>query len=353
MVEAGSHVNVTDEDHAATPLWYAVNSKNLDTVEYLISVGAVETETSTPVTHAAVRHDSLHILKYLIDRNFCITKKARLKKKNIMHETCGRFAHKCLEYLLENHLSKFDLHAEMSGHYKTALDVAVGTAWRGGTSLLLKYGADPGHVNSAGAIPLFQVLRPSVLGHGEITAVIETVVLLIRYGFDVDWSGWMLDCAHDAFKNIKGIQGTSVIVLAALCDLPCIAKMLHSAGSKIPSGSVCISIEKYLGEQNKDAQWWVDLQACLPSLSKLARTSIRKAMRSNIEQNIQKLPLPDLLKEYLNIPELDDIVQESKEFELNAYDSESDESFNSENITDSSGSDCSFLSDGSDSSVGI
>ncbi|XP_076332746.1 ankyrin repeat and SOCS box protein 1-like isoform X2 [Tachypleus tridentatus] len=280
----------------------------------------------TRLHRAAFRGDVEHLREYLEDNTLVCEINRRVRPYGAtplrLSSTSGHLV--CLQYLLQ-HGSNVDL-ADIKA--QTPLFVAIKRKHLKCAQVLLEAGADPNGDAGNRCTPLYIAAQDGFL---------DGVKLLLRYGADTEledrllgyipglplhtaavyhhfacFAALLLAGAEPDLQKIKPKLPVSVIAQLSLshaivrhhCPEP-FAHVLIECGGNIWQRDSRGYLATELN-QNEGARLYLEKQlAQMPrSLKSLCRMAVRRILGRQQIQNIRDLPLPSLLKDYLEFREL-------------------------------------------------
>ena len=246
---AGANVNSSD-DRGRTPLHRATENNNLNTARYLLSKGALINAADsygwTPLFHCVVCRQR-QLIEELLSEGIDVNIRDNLNQ-TALHLIAGRRKDCNLTVLTKTDVNFYTRHLKVA---TAAVQQAVQGASNGEDAelalLLLEYGAEVNVLNVLGHSPLYLTLEEGNLMMAK---------LFIFAGADLSRETWL-----------------------ASSNLPIIVR------------------------QNHEFKTWIQDKAKegVSPLRELAKFSIRKCLSPNITSKILKLPLPEKLKEFLQV----------------------------------------------------
>eukprot|EP00918_Siedleckia_nematoides_P069663 GHVU01151908.1.p1 GENE.GHVU01151908.1~~GHVU01151908.1.p1 ORF type:complete len:357 (-),score=18.76 GHVU01151908.1:304-1374(-) len=217
----------------------------------------------------------------------------------------------CLRYILQyglRHMVDLDGYSQYTG--ETVLTASIRDHNYDVLQELLKHDIDTNKrsLNITEDVPIHLLLITLVRHRGHSEGGLESLKAFIRYGCDVN-------IMHPAF-NIRN-QIFENAIMAEVCmkcgPLPGVLEMLILAGnsvSKIPP----YTHEAELTQEEERCQSLITSAQTYPcKLQHLCRTKMRSIMKTNIPGKLGGLGelLPPILKNYLLLPEIDDIIEDT------------------------------------------
>ena len=322
--DGGIDKNSTDKRGWSILRW-AVESKNIQTISYLLNLGVTITTYTSPTCVEPCKHCRESLPCYNIDRKQRFTdpymEGIRLnmlevvklideygcqlyKYTDTLHYAIHMNSVDVVDYLLRKH--KYPLNDEYIGKYatkgltlnQTLLIKACQTRTVPVVKLLLEHGADPSKLNCMRKHDTSLINLTIYEGH------VEVIAFIIRGGVNV---------------NIKSFYPGIDIVLpfeAAVYD-----GHIYAAEMLLFSGSSCGVHSLKNNHKLKDGitdelqellkEWNVHKNDVIP-LKQRCRMVILNHLSPQANKKIIELPLPPKLVKYLSIPELDDIIETAK-----------------------------------------
>lgn len=320
LIDNGANINQHDNT-GRTPLFLAVGFQYHSVVDYLLSAGAevnLCSITGMSPFLMAIKRDDSSLTQKLIDKGSDINQRYS-GGGTAVHMACMSNSTKCLEYLLENHRDNYRVN-DLDERGKTPLTLAAEHACAENVLALLKRGANPDMRDHHGRTPLTCTIRTISFYR---TLPLKVVKILIQYGCDVNCRGRFdrrvicNDSGHYITPSCLDLPMEMALRIGAIG----IAEMLWTAGAKLG---------KAVGWSEGSLPWYnmaeCDLQVAEASkpqiftflqtvtsqprtLADLCRISIRDLLGLDVETKVNTLCLPETVKDFVKITELDDIEE--------------------------------------------
>ena len=265
-----------DDDEAEDPFMIACRKNMCNVVQLLDKYGNQNFKTMNAL-NCAVRNESVEVVDYLLS-----------KYKYPLNE----------EYFIE--------HSDFRGeiHFKEwHLLMEACRCHPAIMQLLLDHGAD---VNKTFCYTYSFI--NAVLFYGESE---EIVALLIRNGANVDCRMYCLLLRTDVLPFEKAISTNERYIAEMLLVSGCSCGMFSLDDDHEMKYNIEPDLEDLLKE-------WNVRENNVTPLQKQCRRVILKQLSPTAQKKIMTLPLPPLIIKYLNIPELDDIIDDSGSAVANA-----------------------------------
>lgn len=324
LIENGAAVNGT-ESTGRSALFLAASYQHHAVVDYLLSVGAdvnLANGSGFSPFLMAIKRDDLALIQKLIGHG-CNVMQIYMLEGNAVHMACLSNSYNCLKYLLESeHGAKYvDTIDKTDEKGKTPLTLSCERVCVENVMTLLLHGANPDLLDKHGRSPLTCAIRGYSIFPLYVT---KTIKVLLRYGCNVNQRARLetaVICRHDGHRYRMSDLQLPFEVAIRLGQVA-IAKMLWVAGSdwgqtfswsesNLPWYNFANFTINVNDNDKKDTiDFLNDISQTPHCLAHHCRTVIRRQLGYNIENKVQKLCLPETLKEFLGIPELDVIEEE-------------------------------------------
>ncbi len=306
LIKNGADVN--GKGRKSTPLFLAVGKNHLEVAKILLSNGAATTMVNTA---AEITYGSEEIT--------ILQKAARTKEST------------CLSYLLSSECPhRLDVNELACGELGTPLIRASAHVQVKNVQILLEHGADPNKLDYIRSSALICAMRHfdidnfdgGMWGNGVIDAgnAVETVLLLLRYGADVNFLFHYCSPLDGSQHHVYPIDYAMSIHLVPL------AHLLWEAGSRLantePKPGLCkawyesilstatVLSSKPWYDENKVPLFIRNVVNQPRNLCVLCRMTVRPTLRGNPRTAVKQLKLPDFLKDYLEFPDLDQFKEQ-------------------------------------------
>ena len=323
LIENGAAVNGADST-GRSALFLAASYQHHGVVDYLLSVGA-DVNLANGVGFSpflmAIKRDDLRMIEKLISHD-CNVMQVYMNEGNAVHMACLSNSHNCLKYILEskfaaNFLETIDKTDEKG---KTPLTLSCERVCVENVVTLLIHGANLDLLDRHGRSALTCAIR----GYNIFPLyVIKTVKALVRYGCNVNQRARLesaVICRHDAHRYRMSELQLPFEVAIRLGQVA-IARMLWVAGAHFGQASqwcdtnlpwytmTSCTVSVSESDKNESLNFLKEVTQTPLPLAQHCRTIIRRHLGHNIEHRVQGLCLPETLKEFLAIPELDTIEE--------------------------------------------
>ncbi|KAK2168336.1 hypothetical protein LSH36_18g11057 [Paralvinella palmiformis] len=289
-------------------LRYAVKSRKRDVLEMILRVTDVVPQDLS-IGEAVVDLDDTVMLQTLLDRGIAV--KSTTLRFSILHRAAEMGSVNCLKILLENK-EKLELDLNMMNEAcgVTALQRACAYGNHDVVGLILGAGADPDLPSRDGLTPLFYSMEVLQLVLTKARGL-ECIKALLRYGCDVN-----MKCAVRCRGSRLKVNMTHLAYALISCNLY-VAKMLVVAGASKYEMSFSSDHQpaeifpKELLSSPRDRDTFIRSELQNPfSLLCLSRNAIRSCLKRDIEKTINLLPLPPHIKDFLNLTEIDELIDD-------------------------------------------
>ena len=318
-----------------TALTYAVLSQNLSVARLLLNRVelASATEGHEGLLSSAFKKDSVPMMRMLLEHPW-VSDGYRKMGMSPLHWAVIEAATSCMQYMLENHIHDETINARCVMGV-APLHLACQRHHRQLADLLINYGADMDAPDEKGCTPLLHTLASIYLRFQLPATKYGVLRTLLNAGCDV---------SVDSRVEALGFVSDNI---HARCSLPMewavyegdliVVEMLWVAGARggnaLELHHECLGELGSLKENNQTAQQRLPVDVnqaentannranrnllnnflketvCQPRpLAHICRIGIRKLIRPHISQKIENLPLPETVKEFLLLPELDAIL---------------------------------------------
>ena len=324
LIEHGASVNGVDSTNRSA-IFLAASYQHHAVIDYLLSVGA-DVNLASGIGFSpflmAIKRDDLSLIEKLI-KHGCNVMQVYMNEGNAVHMACLSNSYNCLKYLLESDfapdfIATLDKTDEKG---KTPLTLSCERVCVENVVTLLSHGANPDLLDKHGRSPLTCAIRGFNIFPLYVT---KTIKALLRYGCDVNLPARLesaVICRHDGHRYRPADLQLPFEVAIRLGQVA-IARMLWVAGCR--PGQVLTWSEGTLpwynsfnfpvnvGEREREETlgFLKEITASPPCLAHHCRTVIRAQLGHNIENRVQHLCLPETLKEFLSVPELDTIEED-------------------------------------------
>ena len=181
---------------------------------------------------------------------------------------------------------------------QTALHHAVWATQLHCLQLLLDHGANPNAISTEGHTPLFcSLLRVATTLEDVITwkALIRANTNLEIEG-SVSYYSECMSCTHLQLAILIGHTAAVRVLIQGGADLKPVKKWIKAG-----------MLPKRLPKQSEFTAWLTMKCSNPPTLLSIVRQRIRANIGINPTHKINSLPLPGLLRDYLNLRDLDEI----------------------------------------------
>jgi ankyrin repeat protein len=289
-------------------LRYAVKSRKRALLELILEATDVIPEYLS-IGKAIVELDDTTMLDTLLKRGLTV---AHSKSgDSVLYHAAEMGSIKCLQILLENDAQLgLNVNALNEGSGVTPLQRACAYGNHDIVHVLLQYGAEPDLPSRDGLTSIFYCMEVLQLVLTK-TRGLECLKSLLRFGSDVS-----MKCAIQCRGSSLKINMTHLSYALTTCNLYA-ARMLVIAGSstyEMTFSSRHQSAEmfpKELQSSSDEVNTFVKAHLqCPSSLFHLSRCAVRRCCHSNVETKIATLPLPGHIKDYLNLSEIEDIIDD-------------------------------------------
>ena len=325
LEDGGIDKNSIDESGWNILRW-AIESKNSQTVSYLLNIGVTITTYTSPTCVEPCRKSRKYISCYYIDRKrrsldpYMEAIRLNLSEIVKLMDEYGCQLYKCtdtlhyaihmrraavVDYLLCKH--KYPLNDEYiekyyrndSGLNQTFLITACKTKSVPVVKLLLEHGADPNKKLSCVKKKFTSVINVAINKRH-----VEVIALIIRGGVNVNTKSYCTGFGI-ALPFEVAIYEDHIYAAEMLLFSGCSCGVYSLNNSHKLKAGITRELQKLLKEWNVHNNNVITLkQRC--------RMAILNHLSPQVDKKILELPLPPTLVKYLNIPELDDIIEAFK-----------------------------------------
>ena len=331
LIDGGAQLDAVDNIKNSAPM-FAIKAKSLDILQYLLQTAPPALlkswQTESRLVEIAVVYDQVQLLKALIEANWDLSRTS-ISGWSVLHcaVDCRPPMSDCFKFLMENReLINQQVNATANDG-ETPLHSACGAFNHDVLPHLLDLGADPDMCNRDSETPIAKCLVSLYMDCFEIDASkLLCAIKLLRYGCDVLigiektvngifkmirvslWNQVYPISMENFFKSNGPKQLVRIILDILYCGI-------H--GRKQPFREALLQVfdvDSPLAERMKVLpvyEWTKYFEK--PSLMHAARDVIRANLRRNTEESIKCLPLPEHIKAFLNLCELEDLKLEYEE----------------------------------------
>ncbi len=296
----GANVNLRFKHIYGTALCKAIPTKNLDLVEFLLKHGAdVNQKVEDGLTPflLSIRTDAVEITKKLVECGTFVDKYFDYSLQ-AMHLAAANRRSQCLAYMLRLQFShKYDVNC-YSDKCGTPLTVAARYANYENVEALLKHGAYPNKTDSAQRTPLACAMFSFGMNKPKYSAL--TVLNLIQHGADVNIGTQIGHCSY---------HETLLGVAIGLRVLP-LAHILWNAGCSRFTKLMWFSCRDLWYTKEKMLEFVKNVVEQPRSLLCTCRNVIRKALGGEACKLIVQLQVPEPVRDYINLSDIQRNVNE-------------------------------------------
>ncbi len=302
----------------------AIKQDRIDAVEKLINEGCnpnepTDLEGNRPLHWAVLSRNSKAIQLLVsggVDVNLCGKNRTTplMVAPTIYHSS--KFKDKDIEFgdIYKILKANCDVNA-VNANNRTVLHSAVQFGNVELVKILVDYHVDINVCDAKGRSPLMYAAMLSGANILQYTTEytfmeIETIAyMLIKANADVaHYDRFRLNCLSHAFPNIELCDQNRIQMVSQH-----VIEMLVLAGTKLPPKRFLrrwSSVRKQVSQNVQKAIAWIETQRTqIKSLQHCCRLAIRKPLGQHIQLKMVKVQLPDRLKNFILLPELDDILK--------------------------------------------
>ena len=282
----------TIDVYGRSALSCAIHSQNVDAVKILLAeFKDKHLENIDMSVHVAAKRNRPEVIRLMFDLGWNLNRKS-FDGRSLLHSAAGEAATECVQFLLEPNISDFpifDINAR-SDNGMTPIHYACRRHCPEIVGLLLKHNAQTQVLDINGITPLGRSLA-NVYSAYYLPKKYSIAKQMLRYEF------------------YRDIISSELLEAAVKNENICLVEMMLAAGFTINSAILTAGGINFPEGHKRRNLLQLLLVNQMASLRQLCRRTIRKELGTNIIGKVQGLGLPQLLQNFIKLPELDEIEE--------------------------------------------